>query len=77
MSLPSLGAWIEIRGATYAGRRWITSLPSLGAWIEIDTMEYILSQLASLPSLGAWIEIYKTNTPGGVHEVAPFIGSVD
>ena len=56
-SLPSRGAWIEIRRRGLRPQRRPWSLPSRGAWIEILSCFQNNLHSASLPSRGAWIEI--------------------
>ena len=56
-SLPSRGAWIEIRRAGGPLRPFYMSLPSRGAWIEISSHFMGNRLYRSLPSRGAWIEI--------------------
>ena len=55
-SLPTRGAWIEIR---YLSSLYFTtkSLPTRGAWIEILDRLSIKVKSWSLPTRGAWIEI--------------------
>ena len=62
LSLPSRGAWIEMRRGLFASARRVMSLPSRGAWIEIIASQGAAAPgWGSLPSRGAWIEIL----PGG------------
>ena len=66
-SLPSRGAWIEIREQGRSRTAYV-SLPSRGAWIEIPQARYFTLGGSSLPSRGAWIEITKntgTNSKQG------------
>ena len=56
-SLPSRGAWIEMRRTRSIIMSPSASLPSRGAWIEILQMQQKRRRKASLPSRGAWIEI--------------------
>ena len=56
-SLPSRGAWIEIKIIEDRVRSGDRSLPSRGAWIEMVYSPVSPPSWASLPSRGAWIEI--------------------
>ena len=76
MSLPVLGAWIEIQMPVPHPSRQM-SLPVLGAWIEIYRYIWNTVYLQSLPVLGAWIEITLKEQCVGCVTVAPCIGSVD
>ena len=57
VSLPSVGAWVEIPGIFLTPLSWM-SLPSVGAWVEIESLMVLVERLSrSLPSVGAWVEI--------------------
>ena len=66
MSLPSLGAWIEmtLTGIVKANR---TSLPSRGAWIEMSPAKLSIKPTMSLPLRGAWIEIFGAENDAAGH----------
>ena len=75
-SLPSRGAWIEMRFLSNILAA-ISSLPSRGAWIEIAGGIVLLLRFMSLPSRGAWIEITQSCDRARQRNVAPLAGSVD
>ena len=64
-SLPSRGAWVEIRMADTScdGGR---SLPSRGAWVEIPAWWQKNPALESLPSRGAWVEMAMAEKTRGI-----------
>ena len=55
-SLPTRGAWIEIRSSSSA-KSTSKSLPTRGAWIEMAERATDYYSPTSLPTRGAWIEI--------------------
>src|SRR5690625_1192707 len=61
VSLPVLGAWIEIFFPPLTNNQGEQSLPVLGAWIEIRRNWRNVSKGTSLPVLGAWIEILQVS----------------
>ena len=76
VSLPSRGAWIEIKrfGGPHGRGK---SLPSRGAWIEIRLLRSSGAGYGSLPSRGAWIEMPRRKWCVSAANVAPLTGSVD
>ena len=78
LSLPLLGAWIEMTRLCGAGAYSHASLPLLGAWIEISRTKYTTAR-ARRRSL-CWERGLKYQV-GAVQArtryVAPFAGSVD
>ncbi len=59
LSLPTRGAWIEIRLGSGRAETEV-SLPTRGAWIEMTHAgRFCTDGRWSLPTRGAWIEIYN------------------
>ena len=76
MSLPSRGAWIEIKSPLPPASS-SPSLPSRGAWIEIAILGDMRHIGLSLPSRGAWLEIRAGRSVGCEVIVAHRGGSDD
>ena len=77
MSLPTRGAWIEIKQVIADVVLPRRSLPTRGAWIEIRPHRQGRAYASSLPTRGAWIEIIPAATGWRLDNVAPHTGSVD
>ena len=76
-SLPTRGAWIEIRKSHDTILR-LLSLPTRGAWREIHLNSSTRKgEHQSLPTRGAWIEIKLSFWQFCLSSVAPHAGSVD
>ena len=77
MSLPSRGAWIEIRpggrGISHSAGR----SPRGERGLKLDHKEGAVNLSRSLPSRGAWIEMSKERAWPCATFVAPLAGSVD
>ena len=76
-SLPTRGAWIEIKKGSVGLPKIGQSLPTRGAWIEITLLAELDNPPPSLPTRGAWIEIKVYTERAGAAVVAPHTGSVD
>ena len=57
LSHPTMGAWIEIFIAIYAGLALISSHPTMGAWIEIRTND--MPRMAKLGRTPRWVRGLK------------------
>jgi len=62
-SLPTRGAWIEMRPGAIISTHAARSLPTRGAWIEIQWYDNYDCIRKSLPTRGAWIEMTLAQTP--------------
>ena len=77
-SLPSRGAWIEMRTVGLAVRITCSSLPSRGAWIEIAQSRYCVRLGARRSPRGErGLKLPNRATVCGWARVAPLAGSVD
>ena len=77
VSLPSRGAWIEMR--ITEGEWWMQRCRSPHGERGLKLMDpnTLACPEQSLPSRGAWIEITSGNTILFLFDVAPLTGSVD
>ena len=77
-SLPSRGAWIEIRGRSAPWRYLFGRSPHGERGLKLQGLALLLAVFGeSLPSRGAWIEIGPTALSVTSGSVAPLTGSVD